>query len=363
MSSTPFLSQVSCSSPGNCAIAGNYQNSHGQASPLLGTERAGAWGQADPIGRGAAAAVLAISCPRAAGDCAAGGLGRAGAFLVSEKGGVWEPPRLVADSQGPVTAMSCSAAGSCLAGRIDDGMGVRIQQDTAFIVSEQNGRWGPARPVPGLSRLARRGTQVDSVSCVAGGDCAASGSYVDQKGRRQVFVADEHSGVWGRAQPVPGLAALSLGGRAGVTQVSCGSAGLCAAGGWYLNLKGRSRQQAWVARQTRGRWGRAEKVPGTAALNTGGNAEVTAVSCAASSCVAGGWYRAGSAVSSQAFLVSERRGAWHGVTQLPGVAALNTGDDAAVTSVSCAPSGWWTAVGDYTDAKTTETRMFVVSGR
>jgi len=43
----------------------------------------------------------------------------------------------------------------------------------------------------------------------------------------------------------------------------------------------RGGQQAWVASEAGGRWGRAEEVPGTAALNAGGNAAVTSVSCTA----------------------------------------------------------------------------------
>ena len=268
---------------------------------------------------------------------------------------------------GAVTSMSCPAAGSCLAGGPGylSGSGFLTRPPgAAFIFSERSGRWGPARPVPGLGLLTRGESEVDSVSCVDAGDCAVGGSFVDRSGRAQVFVVDERGGVWGQAQPVPGLAALNKGGRAGLTQVSCGSAGYCAAGGWYLNLKGRPRQQAWVATEVRGRWGMAGRVPGTAALNTGGNAAVTSVSCTAASCVAGGWYAAGAITRAHsAFLVTGRRGSWRTAAQVPGLAALDTGGYAIVTAVSCAPSDWCAAVGDYTDLASGETRMFVVSER
>jgi len=39
-------------------------------------------------------------------------------------------------------------------------------------------------------------------------------------------------GSWGKAVEVPGLAALNTGGDAAVTSVSCPSAGDCAAGGY-----------------------------------------------------------------------------------------------------------------------------------
>src|SRR5262245_16073525 len=81
--------------------------------------------------------------------------------------------------------------------------------------------------------------------------------------------------VWGRAMEVPGLGALNAGGEAQVISVSCGSAGNCTVGGSYKSLHGRF--QAWVASQVNGRWGTAIVVPGTTALNAGGDGAVTSV--------------------------------------------------------------------------------------
>jgi hypothetical protein len=372
MISGPFLSQVSCSSPGDCAIAGNYQadDPAEDTRPLLADEVAGVWGQAERIS-GQATAVLAISCPPQADDCAAAGVskfcpvsGDAGAFVVSERRGAWGRAQPVAGSTEPVTTMSCPAAGSCLAGGAGylSGSGYLTGPfGTAFLVAEHRGRWGPARPVRGLDLLTSGKSAVDSVSCVKAGACAAGGSFIDRSGRAQVFVADERGGVWSRARPIPGLAAINKGGRAGLTQVSCSAPGACAAGGWYLNLPGRERRQAWLATEVRGRWGIAEKVPGTAALNTGGDAAVTSVSCSAAACVAGGWYASRRPQAHSAFLVVERRGSWRTATQVPGMAALNSGSDAIVTAVSCSPTGWCAAVGDYSAGG--ETRMFAVGER
>jgi len=63
--------------------------------------------------------------------------------------------------------------------------------------------------------------------------------------------------------------------------------------------------QGFVVTETNGRWGKAIEVPGSAALNAGGNAGVGSVSCAtASSCSADGQYQDGSA-RFQAFVVSK----------------------------------------------------------
>jgi hypothetical protein len=84
--------------------------------------------------------------------------------------------------------------------------------------------------------------------------------------------------------------------------VSCAAAGDCAVGGFYFDGSG---QQAFVVTEAGVRWRTAIKVPGTAALNTGRNAAIESVSCAAAgSCAAGGSYRDGSG-HDQAFVVSK----------------------------------------------------------
>src|SRR5690349_11610527 len=116
-------------------------------------------------------------------------------------------------------------------------------------------------------------------------------------------VAASRSHVWGTAQEVPGTAALNQGGFAEVTSVSCASAGNCSAGGFYADSSGH--QQVFVVSQTRGTWGRAIEVPGTAALNRGGFAQFGSVSCAAAgNCSAGGFYKDSSS-RIQAFVDSQ----------------------------------------------------------
>ena len=93
---------------------------------------------------------------------------------------------------------------------------------------------------------------------------------------------------------MPGLAALKGGLLSGVTSVSCGAAGDCASGGYYYT-DGGDHKQAFVVSETNGTWGNAIEVPGTAALNSFGKAGVTSVSCgAAGDCAAVGSYTDGS---------------------------------------------------------------------
>ena len=96
-------------------------------------------------------------------------------------------------------------------------------------------------------------------------------------------------GTWGKAEEIPGLATLDSGGNARVNSVSCGPAGNCGAGGFYTDSS--ARVHAFVISQVNGKWGKAKEAPGTATLNTGGNAVIYSVSCApAGNCTAGGVY-------------------------------------------------------------------------
>lgn len=211
------------------------------------------------------------------------------------------------------------------------------------------GTWGRAKPVPGLAALNVGGdARVISVSCAQPGDCAGGGAYTDSAGHGQGFVVNEVNGIWHTAEPVPGLAALNVGGGAGVFSVSCTRPGDCGAGGSYIDSSGfDSGIQAFVVTEKNGVWGQAKEVPGLAALNTTGHAQVTSVSCARpGECGAVGHYR-DSMFATQGFVVSQTNGVWGQAEAVPGLAALNTGAQAEVTSVSCARPGDCGAGGNY----------------
>src|SRR5258706_375301 len=153
-------------------------------------------------------------------------------------------------------------------------------------------------------------------------------------------------GSWRAAIEVPGTGALNKGGDAVVNSLSCGSAGNCAAGGDYND--GSGHQQAFVASETNGTWHAAIEVPGTAALNKGGFATVGPVSCAsAGNCAAGGFYYDGGGF--QAFVAGEANGTWHAAIEVPGTATLNQGGSARVAAVSCPSVGNCTAGGFFDD--------------
>ena len=243
-----------------------------------------------------------------------------------------------------VNSVSCASAGNCVAGGSywDGG-------DQAFVAVERNGRWGKAIGVPGVAALnAGRFAHVYAVSCVPAGDCAVGGNYTQPGGQDVAgFVTAEKNGVWSKAVTLPAEDDGS------VDAIYCVSDGNCLAGGteapdYFDNFHG------FIAQERNGHWGKPAAVPGLFALSKGEGADVIAVWCAsAGNCSAGGYTDGGAASFEQAFVVSQRNGKWGLAARVPGLAALNKGQDAQVNSVSCTSSagncvagGYYTEKGD-----------------
>jgi hypothetical protein len=240
--------------------------------------------------------------------------GRLQAFVASQRNGHWIPAIEVRGTaaanvggQAIVDSVSCSSPGNCAAGGYYEASAYNGNTATwqAFVVSQRSGKWGTAVPVLRTVSVNDNtpGAATDSVSCPARGSCAVAGAYVDRTGHVQAFTVTQRNGRWGKAVQAPGLSALNRGGSAQAFSVSCPSAGNCGAGGYYVD--GHGRLQAFAATQRNGHWGKAIKVPGTAALNTGGYAALVSMSCpAVSRCSAGGYYKSSGL---QAFVVSQTR--------------------------------------------------------
>jgi hypothetical protein len=210
------------------------------------------------------------------------------------------------------------------------------------------GAWGRAQQVPGLAALVNGdgGSGLNSVSCGGPGDCSAGGFY--QTGQpcciSQAFVASQVNGAWRRALAVPGIAALNKAGSAAVLSVSCAAPGSCSAGGYYASKRssgGALAITAFVVSQVKGSWGKARAVPGLAALNTGGYAQISSVSCASpGNCSAGGFYGVPSGLgccTSHGFVVSQVNGKWGRALPVRGISEIG--------EVSCASAGNCSAAG------------------
>ena len=135
--------------------------------------------------------------------------------------------------------------------------------------------------------------QVDAttLSCAYPGKCTVGGAYWDRTDRWLVFAESQVNGTWRAAAEIPGTARLNAGDNAQVNSVSCGAGGYCAAAGYVTTA--RRTQQAFVVLETQNVWHAAQILPNSERLNAGGAAEVGAVSCTPSGfCGAGGDYSA-----------------------------------------------------------------------
>jgi hypothetical protein len=149
-------------------------------------------------------------------------------------------------------------------------------------------------------------------------------------------------GTWSQGAEVPGLGDLSPGTNETLTGISCTGPGDCTTGGAYNSTQPTHAfglDSAYVATEASGKWS-AEQVPGTAALNTGGGAATTAVSCSwPGNCVAVGYYsyRYGKASTGTAgFVINQVNGKWGTARPVPALTAA--AHSAEVTTVSCAPA-------------------------
>lgn len=354
------ISQISCTSAVDCTATG-YQGTASDGSQpqtLVVEEVDGVWGSPHSISGLASSReadeITSLSCP-SAGNCTAVGYGSyvgdpAGTwgFVLDETNGVWGSPEgiygLTLSSDRVI--VSCASAGDCSAGGSYSDTNNHTQ---AFVMSEASGSWGSNIEVPGTAALNVGGdAQITALSCASDGDCSAGGSYSDASGHAQAFVVNEISGVWQSATEVPGTAALNVGGNAQLSTISCASAGDCSAGGSYTDATGHT--QTFVVNEASNIWQSAIEVPGTSALNVGGDARISSISCAsAGDCSAGGSYSDATG-HAQAFVVNETSGVWQNAIEVPGTAALNVGGNAQITTLSCASPGNCSAGGSYSDA-------------
>ena len=364
---------ISCASPGNCALGGQYRDHAGNFQAFVAAEVSGSWQSAIELpgsislNSGGAAEVLSMSCPQN-GRCSAGGFysdhaGNEQAFVADMSNGLWtssvEVPGtsvLNLGASARTTTISCPSAGACVAaGEYTDS----THHVQVFVVRMSTGIWQNALEIPGTSTLNLGGdAAVNSISCASADNCSLVGSYADAANRPQAFAAVDQLATWHLAAEVPGTAALNVGGDAALSSVTCSSLGRCAAVGHYLDAKGH--RQAMVVDEVSGVWQNAAAMPASSTLNVGGSATALDVACAtAGNCVVVGSYTDG-AGRTQALVDQEVGGTWLNAQQSPSSQSLNVGGVARLTTVACAHAGTCSAGGYYSSsASSTESLVDV----
>lgn len=304
------------------------------------------------------ALLYAVACART-GSCVAGGsyvdnASRSQAMVVGSASGKWAAAHELAmpagadpDPRGMVTAIDCTGLGSCVAA--GDYRAGNDTRDQGFVVTETNGKWGPARRIiPPLNSAASSSFTLHGISCPSAGNCVAVGSYTDASRHQQVMAASESTGKWSRAREImmPTNAAASP--AADGTSVACAKAGACVATADYGTASGAA--QVATATLSAGKWHQAVelRMPTGAAANP--QAQLLSVTCTAvGSCVAVGQYE-NAGFANLSFTAKESAGSWHRAstfTVVPSNAAPHP--QVELRSVTCLKTGSCVAVGGYLD--------------
>jgi hypothetical protein len=313
-----YVSSVSCSSAGNCSAVGEYADKAGHSQGLLLTKTGGSWSTG-----------VEASLP-------------ANASATN--------PRVFVDS------VSCSSAGNCgaVGSYVDDTGHVQ-----GLLLTETAGLWSTGVEAD-LPANAGGVESLNSISCASAGNCSAVGLYVDKsisypnQGWQDGVLLTETAGSWATgvelALPAGAYALGSLG------QVSCGSAGNCSAVGTYsASYAGPPR--GLLVNETNGSWGPGVDPPLPADANSARVAGLSSVSCtSAGNCTAVGVYNGSyydfdcdkygcdSVLEAEGLLLTETAGTWSAdAAALPSPAA----GVESLASVSCSSPGNCSAVGNY----------------
>jgi hypothetical protein len=357
------VTSLSCWAAGGCAAGGFYTRRLGYRQAFVAIERNGRWGPAIEVpgtavlNRGGYAQVGSVSCART-GACVAVGTytdrhKNTRWFTAAERGGRWATAARVPEpalNQALIGTVWCAPGGLCAAGgSFTDKTGTT----QAWVMTQTHGRWHAAEEVPGITALNVPGGSagVNAVVCSSAGNCAAGGSYVfntsppppqnqSWPNGASAFAVTQTKGVWGTAEQVPGITGLNGGWHAGLTLMSCPSAGNCTAAGYDFPGPGcdPGDPTCWgifgVSEQ-HGIWASAHGFQVT---------DINALTCvSAGDCVLGGDV---ANTNSFATVVTETNGNWGKLRQISGLGEPTCSCQAStVASVFCSSAGYCAAGG------------------
>ena len=369
------LTDVSCSTDGNCTAVGQFQNSSNLYIAFAVTSTASnGWGQPveilfDDIQSSSANAQLnAVSCS-SPGNCTAVGRffnssNHWEAFTVTSTApGGWAQARPVeflpgsqyAEPNDTLEDVSCTSPGNCTAvGQFRNSAG---DYEAFTITSTAAGGWALATPVLFGSNVQGNNPQtlLQSVSCASDGMCTAVGTYNTYlTGYYQAFsITSSSAGVWDQAIPVQfnALTQSASSQYAKLQDVSCASAGTCTAVGYFYNYS--NQYQGFSVESTlAGGWSNALPVAfDIGAQSLSPYSAFESVSCSsASDCTAVGSFK-NPGDDYAGFAVTKSGSGWASGVEMefdPGV--QNTDTDAVLLSVSCVAVDTCTAVGMFYNA-------------
>ena len=241
-------------------------------------------------------------------------------------------------------ALACATSASCSAGGSYKAGGGLVE---AMVVSRSNGHWlrAVSLQLP-MNAAAQPFAEVNGLACISAGNCVAVGDYQYQggSGKPEAFIATQRRGRWSRAF-VPALPANASPTASNQLEgVSCLRIGYCAAIGNYRDLAG-NEQIVALAKPVAGHWGQGVEVTAPVQAGSAPRAFMEGISCTApGACVAVGPYDSGT--NELAMGAVELTGTWRRAVSLRLPPNAN-GTFAALRSISCTTAGSCLAVGAY----------------
>ena len=179
------------------------------------------------------------------------------------------------------------------------------------------------------------------------------GYYFD--GNQNVaFAFSQKNGIWG---PI----SLLNSGLIVISSLSCSSPGSCAAGGDFVGEFDPQMSQAWIATEKDGAWSGAQVPPGLDALSGDSmQSGLTGVVCwSAGNCSAAGGYGI-TGGNNETSVINESNGVWDTATELPGAAALG-GSPLSPAALSCGAPGDCSLGGTFTSPVSQQSRPYIAT--
>jgi hypothetical protein len=342
---------ISCSSPGNCTAAGTFKTPNDEILPMTQTSTNGVWAPVVPAdvsgiaGSGSNGTFSSISCT-APGYCTAAGQYNQRAITQTSTNGVWAPAVEAVFSSdvrrgwfGPndrFNSISCYYRGYCTAvGEYTSGY-----YRSPMTATSSNGVWGPVTVVDLPSYLDHEAdTSYSQVSCPGPGFCTATGySFSGTEGYTNTFTSTSRMGVWGELVILTNVKIVAL---------SCTAPGYCTGAGSYRD--GSNDQGAMSLTMVDGNWNTRGTEPvyiDPVKESEYPNSELTAISCTQPGyCTAVGSYSDTNGYA-QPLLTTSTQGLWSSV------AVVNAQDSLSravtwpeFTAISCSSPGNCTAAG------------------
>jgi hypothetical protein len=350
------LVSVACPATRTCEAAGSYAPpKSGARLPMVAAEVKGHWSRAvrvrlpaNALGAIQNSTLASVSCPSARSCVAVGyytfGTNIEQGILAAGHGTSWARAKVASlpanrrpDQDAFLSGVSCPKAGDCVAVG-----GYTTKAGVVPMVQVMNrGRWRRAVAIRlPANAAASAAAHLVSVSCTAVGRCVAVGAYNDKALNAQAMAVFETKGRWGRAVRVPLPANAAVNSLVLPTAVSCVGTEYCTATGTYVSKTGAN--TAYAQTETHGRWRAAvqiTKLP-AGARTSSPIVELDGISCTPAGCLASGSYsdKAGGLVP-MTVLGSGRTWARAVPVRLPKGAVAGAAQDAQLYGVTCYPVG------------------------